>query len=388
MSENFIVAVAGAGSMGSGIAQVAATAGHRVILYDNVPGAAEGALKKMAEALSKLVEKGKLSKDRADAIWSAIQPADSLKDMAGASLFIEAIVENLEHKKDLFKTAESLLTKDAILATNTSSLSVTAIASACADPSRCIGLHFFNPAQLMPLVEVIPAVQTEKGLAGRCVDLMKAWGKVPVIAKDTPGFIVNRLARPFYGESLRILEEGIADIATIDWALKSQGGFKMGPFELMDLIGNDINYTVTETVWTQMYYDPRYKPSLIQKKMMEAGRLGRKSGRGYYDYTGVGENPGPVEDIELARSVFMRVLCMLINESAEALHLKVASRDELDLAVTRGVNYPKGLLAWADEIGIARVLETLDGLYAEYGEDRYRSSVLLKRYAGNKLSFY
>ena len=240
----------------------------------------------------------------------------------------------------------------------------------------------------MPLVEVIPAIQTHEKLVGDCVKLMTQWEKIPVVAKDTPGFIVNRLARPFYGESLRILEEGIADVVTIDWALKTIGGFKMGPFELMDLIGNDINYTVTETVWTQMYFDARYRPSMIQKKMKEAGRLGRKSGRGYYEY---GDNvvvAAPQENLILGEYIFTRVISMLINEAVDALYLKIASRDELDLAMTKGVNYPKGLLKWADEIGINIILSALDGLHKEYGDDRYRASIFMRKMAIDNLKFY
>ena len=382
------IAVAGAGSMGSGIAQVAATAGHEVILYDTNIAAVDRALKSITEGCQKLLTKGKLTNDQAEGIVSRIKPASSIEELKGTDLFIEAIIENLEIKSSLFKSVEAVLRKDAILASNTSSLSVTAIAAACAYPERVIGLHFFNPATLMPLVEVIPALQTFDSITNHCIALMKAWSKVPVVAKDTPGFIVNRVARPFYGESLRILEEGIADVATIDWALKSIGGFKMGPFELMDLIGNDINYTVTETVWTQMYFDARYRPSLIQKKMKEAGRLGRKSGRGYYDYA---ENASPLTpntSEDLGAYIFNRVVCMLINEAADALYLKIASRDELDLAMTKGVNYPKGLLAWADELGVESVLSTLDALYMEYGDDRYRASIFLRKMLVENSRFY
>ena len=382
------IAVAGAGSMGSGIAQIAASAGHEVLLYDTNIAAVDRALKSIAEGCQKLLAKGKLTIDQAEGIVSRIKPASSIEELKGTDLFIEAIIENLEIKSSLFKSVEAVLSRDAILASNTSSLSVTAIAAACEYPERVIGLHFFNPATLMPLVEVIPALQTNDSITNHCIALMKAWSKVPVVAKDTPGFIVNRVARPFYGESLRILEEGIADVATIDWALKSIGGFKMGPFELMDLIGNDINYTVTETVWTQMYFDARYRPSLIQKKMKEAGRLGRKSGRGYYDYTENASPLNPNTSEELGAYIFNRVVCMLINEAADALYLKIASRDELDLAMTKGVNYPKGLLAWADELGVESVLSTLDALYMEYGDDRYRASIFLRKMLVENSRFY
>ena len=238
----------------------------------------------------------------------------------------------------------------------------------------------------MPLVEIIPAVQTSKETIKNAKSTIDSWGKTTVITKDTPGFIVNRVARPFYGEAIRIYEEGIADFATIDWAIKEIGGFKMGPFELMDYIGNDVNYTVTETVFKAFYYDTRYKPSLTQKRMMEAGYLGRKSARGYYDYSI--DIPDPIQDRELGKKILWRILSMLINEAADALFLKIASKEDIDLAMTKGVNYPKGLLAWADEIGIKNVLNELQNLQEEYGEDRYRPSPLLKKMVKGNKSFY
>lgn len=386
--KNTIVGVIGAGAMGSGIAQVAATAGHDVFLFDTRKEAVEKAMTALSTTMNKLVEKGKVSHDDASAIVNRIRPAYDLKDLSTCGLIIEAIVEILNVKKEVFSSLETIVSDSAVLATNTSSLSVTSIAAACKNPSRVIGLHFFNPAPLMPLVEVIPAVQTNADLAGACKELILQWKKVPVVTKDTPGFIVNRVARPFYGESLRICEEGIADMATIDWALKEKAGFKMGPFELMDLIGNDINYTVTETVWTQMYFDPRYKPSLIQKKMMESGRLGRKTGMGYYSYSDGAVNPLPQKNDELALKIVNRVLAMLINEAADALYYQIASSADIDLAMTKGVNYPKGLLAWADEITISSVVKILDDLYNEYHEDRYRSSVLLRKMSADNRKFF
>ena len=238
----------------------------------------------------------------------------------------------------------------------------------------------------MPLVEIIPAVQTSESTLTKAKAIIDSWKKVTVIAKDTPGFIVNRVARPFYGEALRIYEEGVADFATIDWAMREIGGFRMGPFQLMDYIGNDINYTVTETVFTAFYFDSRYKPSFTQKRMMEAGYLGRKSGRGYYDYSA--DTPKAIEDRELGKIILWRVLVMLINEAADALFLNIATKDDIDLAMTKGVNYPKGLLAWADEIGIENVLIQLKNLQTEYGEDRYRPSPLLKRMVRENKTFY
>lgn len=388
LSEKSIVGVIGAGAMGSGIAQVAAAAGHQVFLFDAKEGAAHSAVKKTEASLTKLVEKGKMSADEMAALCKRITVIDSLNGFSSADLIIEAVVEILEVKKEIFSALEKVVSPTCILASNTSSLSVTSVAAACNHPERVIGLHFFNPAPLMPLVEVIPALQTKEGLAEDCKTLMLAWKKVPVIAKDTPGFIVNRVARPFYGESLKIVEEGIADMATVDAALREKGGFKMGPFELMDLIGNDINYTVTETVWKQFYFDARFRPSLIQKKMVESGRLGRKTGMGYYDYSENAIKPEAKADDDLASEIVIRVLAMLINEAADALYYKIATAEDIDLSMTKGVNYPKGLLKWADEIGVEKVLSLLDSLYVEYHDDRYRASVLLRQMAREKKSFF
>jgi len=282
---------------------------------------------------------------------------------------------------------ESITSADCILASNTSSLSIASIAAACKKPERVIGIHFFNPAPLMPLVEIIPAVQTSEATKIASRNLIDSWGKVTVLAKDTPGFIVNRVARPFYGEALRIYEEGVADFATIDWAMTEMGGFRMGPFTLMDYIGNDVNYTVTETVFAAFYYDPRYKPSFTQKRHSEAGWYGRKSGRGYYNYADDAEMPQPNKDEKLGKLIFNRILVMLINEAIDALFLNIASKEDIDLAMTKGVNYPKGLLKWADEIGLENVLTQLETLFAEYGEDRYRPSVLLRRMVRENRSF-
>jgi 3-hydroxybutyryl-CoA dehydrogenase len=378
LNQDSKIGVIGAGAMGAGIAQVAASAGHTVYLFDSRHDAAAQALEAMGKSLQKLEEKGKIGQGMGNILISRIQAVPSLDAMDDADLVIEAIVEQLPAKQEVFSKLETVVSPNCIIATNTSSLSVTAIASACKKAERVIGLHFFNPATLMPLVEVIPAVQTEEQLPAACVALMKAWKKVPVIAKDTPGFIVNRLARSFYGESIKIYEEGMADMPTIDWALKTYGGFRMGPFELMDLIGNDVNYTVTETVWTQMYFDSRYRPSLTQKKMVESKRFGRKSGLGYYNYAEGAVNTAPVEDHELGKKIFDRVIAMLINEAVDALYLRIATREELDLAMTKGVNYPKGLLAWCDEIGPKEVLRRMDELFDRFRDDRYRASVGLR----------
>ena len=373
------IGIIGAGAMGSGIAQVAATAACEVMLFDTQPEALEKSKTKLAKVMARLVEKGRLSQKKTDAIQAAIHYVDHLKTFASCDMVIEAIVENLEIKKQVFTTIESIVSDSCIIATNTSSLSVTSIAAALNRPERCIGIHFFNPAPLMKLVEIIPAIQTHQTVTAVAREIIDHWGKLTVLVKDTPGFIVNKVARPFYGESLRIYEEGIANIPTIDWALKTIGGFRMGPFELMDFLGNDINYTVTETVFKAFYYDPRYKPAFTQKRMAEAGYLGRKTGKGYYDYTEGVDQPAPKEDRALGQKIVDRVVTMLINEAADTLHLGIANTEDIDMAMTKGVNYPKGLLAWADEIEIGECVQRMDRLYDYYREDRYRCCPLLRR---------
>jgi 3-hydroxybutyryl-CoA dehydrogenase len=388
MNEINKVGVLGAGSMGSGIVQIAATNKHQVTLVDLNEEALVKASTGLKNILSRLVQKEKINQATADNIMGRITFSTSTKDLAECDLIIEAIIENLEVKKKVFAQLESITSPNCILASNTSSLSIASIAAACKKPERVIGIHFFNPAPLMPLVEIIPAVQTSETTKTTARTLIDSWGKVTVLAKDTPGFIVNRVARPFYGEALRIYEEGVADFATIDWAMTEIGGFRMGPFTLMDYIGNDINYTVTETVFEAFYYDPRYKPSFTQKRHSEAGWYGRKSGRGYYNYADEANMPNPKKDKALGTIIFNRILVMLINEAVDALFLNIASKEDIDLAMTKGVNYPKGLLKWADEIGLENVLQQLETLFNEYGEDRYRPSVLLRRMVSENKNFF
>ncbi len=382
------IGVLGAGSMGAGIAQVAATAGHDVILVDKYPQALEIAQQKLQKILNRLVEKERLDDATAKAIFGRIYFVENLDTFSECGLVIEAIIEDIEVKKSVFAALENIVSKDCILASNTSSLSIASIAAACEKSERVIGIHFFNPAPLMKLVEIIPAVQTNNSVTVKARKLIDNWGKLTVLAKDTPGFIVNRIARPFYGEALRILEEGLADVATIDWAMTVLGGFRMGPFTLMDYIGNDVNYAVTESVFKAFYFDPRYKPAFTQKRLSEAGYLGRKSGRGYYDYREGAEPLQANKDKQLGEHILWRILVMLINEAADALYLNIASRDDIDTAMTKGVNYPKGLLKWADEKGIANCVDTMDRLHAEYLEDRYRCSPILRRMKRDGTSFY
>lgn len=377
------VGIIGAGTMGSGIAQVAATAGCRVKLFDLNKEQLNKAQVDLDNILNRLIEKGRIDTAEKKRIQSNMNYVNTLQDLGDSDLTIEAIVENLEVKKKVFQELEKAVSTDCIIASNTSSLSIASIAASLDKPARCIGIHFFNPAPLMQLVEVIPAVQTAQQVTDSCVETIESWQKVVAVAKDTPGFIVNRVARPFYSESLRIYEEGMGSFATIDYALKALG-FKMGPFELMDYIGHDVNYVVTETVFTAFYYDPRYKPSLTQKRLVEAGWLGRKTGRGFYDYGNDSSEfafakADPEKVPERLTEIQNRVLVMLINEAADALFLNIASAKAIDNAMTKGVNYPKGLLAWANEKGMDWCVQQLDALYNLYREDRYRCSPIIRK---------
>jgi 3-hydroxybutyryl-CoA dehydrogenase len=389
------VGVVGAGAMGSGIAQLAATYGHPVTLYDTSAEALSRAGAAIEKNLARSVEKGRIGANDADEIRARITLAggdttgpETLDVFHGSDLVIEAVIEDLDVKRDLFARLEPVLGNDAILGTNTSSLSVTAIGRNCKHPQRVIGIHFFNPPTVLPLVEIVPGLATSDDVTNLARAIIDSWDKTTVLATDTPGFIVNRIARPYYGEALRIFEEGIADMATIDWAMRELGGFKMGPFELMDFIGNDINFAATRSVFEGTYFDPRYRPFVTQQRLVEAGFFGRKSGRGYYDYSPGAKQPEPKQDPVLGEKIFERILAMLINEAAEAVLTRTASPEDVDLAMTKGVSYPKGLLAWADEIGISTVVERLESLQLEYGEDRYRPSPLLRRMAARSTTFF
>ena len=368
------IAVVGAGTMGSGIAQVALMSGCEVILIDSSKDVLDRAHARITNNFISLREKGKMDIEQSVMFLEKLHCTDKMEACGQASLVIEAIVENLEIKKNLFAQLESIVSVDCILASNTSSLSITSIAGTTKYPHRVIGIHFFNPANLMKLVEVIPAIQTDLSVVNKVLEIIRSWNKITVLAKDTPGFIVNRIARPYYSEAIRILEEGIADIATIDHAMTKIAGFKMGPFTLMDFIGHDVNYAVTESVWTACYYEPRYKPSFTQKRLVEAGFLGKKSGRGFYNYAEGAEQPRADEDESHLQNISDRILVMLFNEAADALHFGIATRDDIETAMTTGVNYPKGLLTWAEEYGIDNCITKMEELYAYYQEPRYRCS--------------
>ena len=493
------VAVIGAGAMGAGIAQIAAQAGHRVLLQDTRGNAAADAQRSVAATLRTLAAKGKLTPAAAEGAAARIEPIETIGDAAGAALVVEAIVEDLAVKRRLFGELERIVAPGAILATNTSSLSVTALAAGLAQPRRVVGMHFFNPAPLMPLVEVISGLATDPAVAQTIHATAAAWGKTPVFAASTPGFIVNRCARPFYAEALRLLAERAGDCATIDAVLREAGGFRMGPFELMDLIGHDVNFAVTRSVWEAYFGDPRFLPSVLQRELVDAGFLGRKSGRGFYDYAAGAQRPptasepprarparlvvlgdlGPARALvrrwrdagiaveeagaaaafphgavvlgdawlapsdgrtatacatagsarnvvvfdlaldygtctrlavaradtcddaafaaacgalqtagvavsrldDVAGLAVTRTVAMLANEAADAVTQGVATPADLDLAMQKGVSYPRGPLQWADAIGAARVRDVLAHLAASYGEDRYRTSPLIARRA-------
>lgn len=496
------VGVVGAGAMGAGIAQVAAAAGHRVRILDTREGAAKQAIEGIQAQFSKMAAKGKMTGDAAIAASQRLIPASSISDFSDTGVVIEAIVENLEVKRDLFRSLEDVCNASCIFATNTSSISVTSIAAGLKNPNRLVGMHFFNPAPLMALVEIISGLATSKDLAQTLHETAKAWGKIPVFAKSTPGFIVNRVARPYYAEGLRLLNEGATDCATLDALMREAGGFKMGPFELMDMIGHDVNFAVTQSVWRAFYNDQRFLPSLIQQELVEAGHLGKKTKRGFYNYAEGSSPPKPhtesiaqcprditifgnsraanalgkrleiagvafkrndasderiahadgvlifetdgrtathrtnatgiqqlvLSDIALdydnatrtalaeanqaeastkqiaiglfqaagynvsclndvAGMAVMRTVSMLANEAADVVNQGVCDAMEADTAMRLGVNYPRGPLAWANDIGIQKVNLVLKHLGDFYGEDRYRISPLIQQaaYAGKPI---
>jgi 3-hydroxybutyryl-CoA dehydrogenase len=508
LERSAIVGVVGSGAMGAGIAQVAAAAGHTVRLFDTRPEAVAKAIADIGAVFGKLVDKGRMAAVDAELAHARLQPAAALQDFHDAALVIEAVVENLDVKRTLFKELEGIVGEGCILATNTSSISVTAIAAPLARPERLVGMHFFNPVPLMALVEVISGIATDKAVADTVAATASSWGKEPVHAKSTPGFIVNRVARPFYAEALRLLNEQAGDPATIDAVMRESGGFRMGPFELMDLIGHDVNFSVTQSVFQAYFGDPRFTPSVLQQELVNAGFLGRKAGRGFYRYgegspriephteplaekpqtvrvtrvrsyhepafdalhevvnarlTAAGiqvAHPGLLDGVEgreapafhvhgasifltdgrsatqrafddaypdtvlfdlmldpakatriaLARAdqcseaawqaavglfqaagyavtrlddvpgmAVMRTVAMLANEAADAVNQGVCSAAGVDLAMQKGVNYPRGPLAWLDAVGLAHVTTVLGNLAAVYGEDRYRVSPLLRR---------
>lgn len=463
------VGIIGAGAMGAGIAQVAAAAGHQVLLYDVVEQAAERSRKEIEQVLLRRVERGKLQGTDAAALIQRISVAQKMSDMASAGLVIEAIVEDLTIKREVFAQLEATTRPDCILATNTSSISITAIASALRHPERVVGMHFFNPAPVMQLVEIVKGLATDPTVVGRLMQTARDWGKISVDVASTPGFIVNRVARPYYAEALRFIEEQRSDPATLDAIMTEAGGFRMGPMALMDLIGHDVNFSVTTSVYNATFQDPRYRPSQLQQELVAAGWFGRKSGRGFYDYRSGATTPVPQEQqtgkatplsryqiggsaevegvvlmpsdgrsaaavsqdlgkpvlvhdlypsgTECKRIAFStsqgvseplcagfaasaaqagmracrlvdgpglplgRTLAMIANEAYDLLLHGTAGAAAIDLAMTKGVNYPRGPIAWAREIGPKRLLCILDAILTETGDPRYRASLGLRRAA-------
>ena len=395
------VVIVGAGTMGAGIAQVAASHDCHVALVDVQADVLRRGLDGIAKSLDRAVEKGRMTNADREAILGRIVPVPAIKTFKQAQLAIEAVVENLDVKQRVFQELEAALPASAILATNTSSLSVGKIAGAVRDPSRVIGMHFFNPAPLMPLVEIIAAASSSDAAVQEGVSVSKDWGKTPVIAKDTPGFIVNRVARGYYLEALRLLGEGVAGVDEIDGVMRTHGGFKMGPFELMDLVGLDVNLAVSTSVWEQMDRHPRFEPREIQRGLVAKGHLGRKSNRGFYSYDA--DRPSVPAYMVDRRSfqispllagamrafadraaaatagtteqyVFARILAAILNEAALALDDGVASPEDIDTAMKLGTNYPKGSLAWCEEIGPRTVRGLLAELDSTVAPGRYPSA--------------
>jgi 3-hydroxybutyryl-CoA dehydrogenase len=394
-----IIGVIGAGTMGAGIAQLAARSGARTILHDPLPEALERGAQYARDGLAKEAAKGRLSAEQADAAAGGIEPVDDLGAFAECELVIEAAPERLELKHELYaRLSQEIVSEQCVLATNTSSLLVTAIAASASNPERVVGMHFFNPAPIMRLLEVVAGVESSKEALALATATGEAMGKTVIVAKDGPGFLVNRCNRPFGLEALRILQERIADVETIDRIVRMEGGFRMGPFELMDLVGVDTGLEISKSFYEQSFYEPRWQPSPITARYVAAGLHGRKTGRGYYDYSsdpyrppdpdrdanpnppGTDAKTGAAASVAPAHGgVLERIVCQVINECAFALGEGVGSAQDIDTGMVLGLNYPRGPLSWADEIGVDHVLAVLDGLWEEYREARYRPAPELKR---------
>jgi 3-hydroxybutyryl-CoA dehydrogenase len=408
--ETPLVGVVGAGTMGAGIAEAAARAGLPVRLHDPLPEALAGARERIARSLARSVERGRLGKDEAEEAEARLERVDALEALAGCSAIIEAAPEQRDLKLDIFRRLDAACPPPTLLASNTSSLSVTALGTAVADPGRLVGMHFFNPAPVMALVEVVAGAGSAPWALEAAEELALRLGKTAVRVADTPGFVVNRVARPFYGEALRMLSEGVAGVDAIDDAVR-QAGFRMGPFELIDLIGVDVNFAVTRSVWEATFYEARYRPHPIQERLVEAGRLGRKSGQGFYAYSETGEPRGPspgvgpparttaglalpwgggeAEAVAQALSlppggaagIITRLLAALVNEAVSAVDEGVADPAGIDAAMRLGANHPRGPFEWLEALGPGLVLAVMDGLWDWFREERYRPAPGLRRLA-------
>jgi 3-hydroxybutyryl-CoA dehydrogenase len=374
--------------MGAGIAQLAARSGARTILHDPLPEALQRGAQYARDGLGKEAAKGRLSAAEAEAAAGRIEPLDDLGAFAECELVIEAAPERLDLKHELYaRLSEKIVSEQCVLATNTSSLLVTAIAASARNPERVVGMHFFNPAPIMRLLEVVAGVESSTEALDLATATGEAMGKTVIVAKDGPGFIVNRCNRPFGLEALRILQEQIADIETIDRTMRVEGGFRMGPFELMDLVGIDTGLEISKSFYEQSFYEPRWQPSPITARYVAAGRYGRKTGRGYYDYSSDPYRPPDPDPLgssadanaqPASGGVLERIVCQVINECSFALGEGVGSAQDIDTGMVLGLNYPRGPLAWADQIGLDHVLAVLDGLWEEYREERYRPAPALR----------
>ncbi|MDQ3688538.1 MAG: 3-hydroxyacyl-CoA dehydrogenase NAD-binding domain-containing protein [Chloroflexota bacterium] len=399
MNEVTTIGVLGAGTMGAGIAQVAVEAGLKVLVHDPVVGAADRARDRIGGFLARKVEKDQLTEAERTAAVDRLSLSGTLEELVATDLVIEAIPEDLALKRDAFQRLDEAMLPDTILATNTSSLAVAQIASATARPARVIGMHFFNPVPLMALVEVIPGPMTDQAVVDSVAFLARRLGKTPVVAADTPGFIVNRVQRAYYLEACRILEEGVADVATIDDTMR-EIGFRLGPFELADVVGTDINLAAGTAIFEGFYGEPRYRPCLVQRRLADAGRLGRKTGAGYYDYAVDGSRGAPWAGIaaraadaprmtELGASqIEERILAAIVNEAASAVADGVASAGGIDTAMRLATNWPDGPLAWGERIGLGSVVRSLDKLHASVPDGRYRVIPLLRSLAAAGGTFF
>jgi 3-hydroxybutyryl-CoA dehydrogenase len=398
MSEIHTLGVLGAGTMGAGIAQVAAEAGLAVVVHDPIDGATERARERIGGFLQRKVEKEQLDAADADDAMGRLRAVESVEALTGADLVVEAIPEELTLKQEAFRRLDAVAAPTTILATNTSSLSVAAVGAATRDPGRVVGMHFFNPVPLMALVEVIAGPMTRPDVTEATALVARRLGKTPVIAADTPGFIVNRVARPYYLEAFRIVGEGVADVEEIDEAMRGIG-FKMGPFELIDAIGADVNFAVSRSVFEQFFGDPRYRPHPLQRTLVEAGRLGRKTSGGCYDYDADGGRgevwaglarraTGPRSVPLDSAQIEARILAAIVNEAASAVADGVAAPSAVDTAMRLGTNWPDGPLAWGERIGLSSVVHTLDALHAAVPDGRYRTVPLLRSLAETSTSFF